>query len=424
MEAHHIELLRKLGTKKGMLGQIFTKAQNKIQDPAKLYRLIAMVDETQWVTLDADVKGDIYEGLLEKNAEDTKSGAGQYFTPRALIRAMVECVRPEPGKSIADPACGTGGFFLAAYDYIVGNYKLDKRQKEFLKHEAFHGNEIVANTRRMCLMNMFLHNIGEIDGEATVSPNDALVAQSSVSYDYVLANPPFGKKSSMSFTNAEGEQDTDDLTYNRQDFWATTSNKQLNFVQHIRTMLKTTGTAAVVVPDNVLFEGGAGETIRRKLLENTDLHTILRLPTGIFYAHGVKANVLFFDNREASPRPWTKAVWYYDYRTNIHHTLKKKPLRYEDLAEFIKCYNPENRHKRKPTWHPEKHPDGRWRKFTYEELTARDKTSLDVFWLKDRSLADLDNLPEPDELAEEIIENLEAGLSSFREVLQGLGEGR
>lgn len=423
LEVHYVELLRALGTKKGMLGQIFTKAQNKIQDPAKLSRLIEMVNSTQWVTMGADVKGDIYEGLLERNAEDTKSGAGQYFTPRALIRAMVECVRPEPKRTIADPACGTGGFFLAAYDFITNpkNYKLDKAQKTFLKHKTFYGNEIVANTRRMCLMNMFLHNIGEIDGDSLISPNDALVAASPQSFDYVLANPPFGKKSSMSFTNDAGEQETDDLTYNRQDFWATTSNKQLNFVQHIRTMLKTTGKAAVVVPDNVLFEGGAGETIRKKLLENTDLHTILRLPTGIFYAHGVKANVLFFDNRAASPKAWTKEVWYYDYRTNIHHTLKKKPLRFEDLAEFIKCYKPENRHTRKPTWHPEKNPDGRWRKFSYKELMARDKTSLDVFWLKDKSLTDLDNLPEPDELAEEIIENLEAGLDSFRKVLVDLG---
>ncbi len=422
LEGHYIELLRELGQRKGILGQIFTKAQNKIQDPAKLYRLIDMVDSTQWATMGADIKGDIYEGLLEKNAEDTKSGAGQYFTPRALIRAMVECVRPEPGKTIADPACGTGGFFLAAYDFITNpdNYQLDKRQKDFLKHRTFHGNEIVANTRRLCLMNMFLHNIGEIDGDALISPNDALVAASPDTYEYVLANPPFGKKSSMSFTNEEGEQETDDLTYNRQDFWATTANKQLNFVQHIRTMLKTTGKAAVVVPDNVLFEGGAGETIRRKLLENTDLHTILRLPTGIFYAHGVKANVLFFDNREASPDPWTKEVWYYDYRTNVHHTLKKKTMRYEDLADFIACYNTENRHERNKTWDPEKNPEGRWRRYTYEELVARDKTSLDVFWLKDKSLTDLDNLPEPDELAEEIIENLEAGLNSFREVLSGL----
>jgi len=419
LEVHYVNLLRELATKKGMLGQIFTKSQNKIQDPAKLFRLIDMIDGTEWVTMGADTKGDIYEGLLEKNAEDTKSGAGQYFTPRALIRAMVECVRPQPGKTIADPACGTGGFFLSAYDFITNpdNHALDKNQKAFLKHETFAGNEIVANTRRLCLMNMFLHNIGEIDGESMISPNDALVADGGQRFDYVLANPPFGKKSSMSFTNEEGEQDKEELTYNRQDFWATTSNKQLNFVQHIRTMMKISGQAAVVVPDNVLFEGGAGETIRRKLLENTDLHTILRLPTGIFYANGVKANVLFFDNKVASKDPWTKEVWYYDYRTNIHHTLKKKPLRLEDLQDFVKCYNPENRHERKDTWDEEKNPEGRWRKFTYEELTARDKTSLDLFWLKDKSLTDLDNLPEPEELAEDIIENLEAGLNSFRKIL-------
>lgn len=422
LEVHYVTILRELANKPGMLGQIFTKSQNKIQDPAKLARVVQMVDETEWIVLGADTKGEIYEGLLEKNAEDTKSGAGQYFTPRALIKAMVECVRPEPEKTIADPACGTGGFFLAAYDYLVASYELNKSQKAFLKHETFTGHEIVANTRRLCLMNMFLHNIGEIDGESLVSPTDALIADSGKRFDYVLANPPFGKKSSMTFTNEEGEEEKDDLVYNRQDFWATTANKQLNFLQHIRTMLKTTGSAAVVLPDNVLFEGGVGETVRRKLLENTDLHTILRLPTGIFYANGVKANVLFFDNKPAAKTPWTKEVWYYDYRTNIHHTLKRKPLRTEDLAEFISCYNPANRHKRKETWHAEKNPEGRWRKYSYEELIARDKTSLDLFWLKDQSLADLDNLPDPKDLAEEIIENIEAGLGNFRSVLAALGK--
>ncbi len=420
LELHYLTLLRELGAGSGMLGQIFTKAQNKIQDPAKLYRLIDMINDTNWVMLGSDVKGDIYEGLLEKNAEDTKSGAGQYFTPRALIRAMVACVQPQPGKSIGDPACGTGGFFLAAYDYLVANYPLDKGQKEFLKHSTFSGNEIVSNTRRLCLMNMFLHNIGEIDGESPVSSNDSLVADDGRRFDYVLANPPFGKKSSMSFTNDDGEQERDDLTYNRQDFWTTTSNKQLNFVQHIRTILKSNGQAAVVVPDNVLFEGGSGETVRQKLLETTELHTILRLPTGIFYANGVKANVLFFDNHVASKDPWTKEVWYYDYRTNIHHTLKKKPLRLEDLADFIDCYNPANRHQRTETWNAETNPEGRWRKYSYKKIIARDKTSLDIFWLKDQSLADLDNLPEPDDLAAEIVENLEAGLASFREILGAL----
>lgn len=421
LEVHYVTLLRVLGGKAGMLGQIFTKAQNKIQDPAKLSRLIGMIDETRWVTLGADVKGDIYEGLLEKNAEDTKSGAGQYFTPRALIRAIVECMRLEPGKTIADPACGTGGFFLRAYDFLVANPALTKEQKVFLKNDTFHGNEIVAGTRRLCLMNMLLHNIGDIGGNSSISPNDALIADGGLRVDYVLANPPFGKKSSMSFTNAEGEQEKDDLTYNRQDFWVTTSNKQLNFLQHICSMLNTTGRAAVVLPDNVLFEGGAGETVRQELLKLTELHTILRLPTGIFYAKGVKANVLFFDNHPASKAAQTKEVWFYDYRTNIHHTLKKKPLGFDDLRDFISCYQAENRHERCETWHETKNPEGRWRKYSLEQILARDKTSLDIFWLKDKSLSDLDKLPEPDELADEIIENIEAGLGSFREILKGLG---
>ncbi len=420
LEEHYSSLLRKLGSETGILGQIFTKSQNKIQDPAMLYRVIDMIDAEKWLVMEADVKGDIYEGLLEKNAEDVKSGAGQYFTPRPLIRAMVECVQPQPMKTIADPACGTGGFFLSAYDYIVRENKLDKEQNKFLKESTFFGNEIVPSTRRLALMNLFLHNIGKLDGDNYISPNDALIADSPDTYDYVLANPPFGKKSSQTFTNEEGEQEKEDLTYNRNKFWATTSNKQLNFVQHIRTMLKTTGKAAVVVPDNVLFEGGAGEIIRKKLLENTNLHTILRLPTGIFYAHGVKANVIFFDNREASKEPWTKEVWIYDYRTNIHHTLKKNPLKFEDLLDFIKCYNPANPSRRKEVYNEAKNPDGRWRKYNYDEIIARDKTSLDITWIKDKSLADLDNLPDPDVIASEIIENVESALDSFREIMNSI----
>jgi type I restriction enzyme M protein len=416
LEVHYAQLLRELSTQRGILGQIFTKSQNKIQDPAMLAKIIGMIDSEQWLVLGADVKGDIYEGLLEQNAQDVKSGAGQYFTPRPLIRAMVECLRPLPGRTIADPACGTGGFFLAAYDYLVANHRLDKQQNQFLKHQTFFGNEIVASTRRLALMNLFLHNIGDLDDANFISSADALIAAAPTTFDYVLANPPFGKKSSQTFTNEEGELEKEDLTYNRQDFWATTSNKQLNFVQHIRSMLKTTGAAAVVVPDNVLFEGGAGETVRRKLLETTDLHTILRLPTGIFYAQGVKANVIFFDNKPADKTAWTKEIWVYDYRTNIHHTLKKNPLKLDDLRDFIQNYRPENRHRRQETYHAETNPEGRWRKFEYDEILARDKTSLDITWLKDQSLADLDNLPDPDELANDIIENLEAGLGSFRAI--------
>lgn len=419
LEARYNKTLKELSNTKGILGQIFTKSQNKIQDPAKLYKIIDMVDKEKWSMMGADLKGKIYEGLLEKNAEDTKSGAGQYFTPRALIKAMVACIQPEPMKTITDPACGTGGFFLAAYDYIVKYHNLNREEKEFLKNKTFYGNEIVANTRRLCLMNMFLHNIGEIDGESFISSADALVADEGKRFDYVLANPPFGKKSSMTITNEEGEQEKDDLVYNRQDFWVTTSNKQLNFLQHIRTLLKETGEAAVVLPDNVLFEGGAGETVRKELLKTTELHTILRLPTGIFYRPGVKANVLFFDNKPGAKDPWTKEIWFYDYRTNVHHTLKKKPMTLDDLQDFIQCYNPSNRHDRKETW-SEDNPEGRWRKFTYEEIIERDKTNLDIFWLKDKSLADLDNLPDPDILANDIIENIESALESFKEVMASI----
>lgn len=416
LENFYNQMLRSLGSEKGTLGQIFVKSQNKIQDPSKLLKIIDMIDKEQWSLMGTDVKGKIYEGLLEKNAEDTKSGAGQYFTPRSLIKTMVACVRPKPMKTIIDPACGTGGFFLAAYDFIK-NQELDQEEKEFLKNKTFYGNEIVANTRRMALMNMFLHNIGEIDGETLISSADALVSDNGIRYDYVLANPPFGKKSSMTITNEEGKQEKQDYIINRQDFVATTANKQLNFLQHIKTLLNLTGEAAVVLPDNVLFEGGAGETVRKELLKTTELHTILRLPTGIFYAQGVKANVLFFDNKPASKDPWTKEVWIYDYRSNISHTLKKNPMTSEHLQDFVKLYNPENRNKRTETW-SETNPEGRWRKFTYSEIIERDKTNLDIFWIKDKSLTDLDNLPDPDVLANEIIENIEAGLNSFKEIME------
>lgn len=420
LESHYLVLLRDLSRRKGLLGQIFAKAQNKIQDPAKLARLVAMIDETKWTRLGVDVKGDIYEGILEKNAEDTKSGAGQYFTPRALIEAIVECVRPQPDTVIADPAAGTGGFLLAAYSYLEKHADLNAEQKARLKNSTFFGNEIVANTRRLCLMNLFLHGIGEMDGESPISSDDSLISPSSKKVDLVLANPPFGKKSSMTFTNADGEAQNEDFVYNRQDFWATTSNKQINFLQHIYTMLKNNGRAAVVVPDNVLFEGGAGETVRKKLLQVTDLHTILRLPTGIFYANGVKANVLFFDNHPTQEEAVTREIWIYDYRTNVHHTLKKRPMQLTDLQDFIDCYCADDRRQRKETYHVETNPNGRWRKFTMDEITQREKTSLDIFWLKDNALTDLDNLPEPEILVAEIVENIESALANFRYVEENL----
>lgn len=427
LEAQYLSVLHKLGQEPGMLGAIFFKAQNKIQDPAKLSRLVQLIDAENWISLDADTKGDLYEGLLQKNAEDTKSGAGQYFTPRAIIQAMVACIRPQPMKTIADPACGTGGFFLIANEWLSGTgdwlkqneawlnrdlKKLNTTEAKFLRKETFFGNEIVPNTRRMCLMNLFLHNIGELDGEPSVERSDALISEPKQKVDYVLANPPFGKKSSMTITNEDGEEDKDALTYERQDFWETTSNKQLNFMQHIVSMLKVTGKAAVVLPDNVLFEGGAGEKIRRKLLENCDVHTILRLPTGIFYAQGVKANVVFFDAKPKDGQVHTKGVWFYDLRTNKHFTLKTRTLKLDDLQDFVTCYNPENRHERKET--------ERFKYFSYDELIARDKASLDIFWLKDDSLDNLDDLPPPDVLQQEIIEHLEAALASFRDVAVGL----
>lgn len=415
LEDKYRAILEKLGEQGGILSKIFKGATNKISNAAILSRIVSMIDKEKWVSMSSDVKGEIYEGLLQKNAEDIKSGAGQYFTPRPLIKAMVKCIRLEPMKTVIDPCCGSGGFLLAAQDYIADSYTLDREQKEFMKSEAFRGNELVANTFKLCLMNLYLHNIGDIYGNVPVTLGDALLTDPGERYDYVLTNPPFGKKSAITFTNEEGEQEDEDLVYNRQDFWTTSSNKQLNFVQHINTILKSTGKAAVVVPDNVLFEGGAGEIVRRKLLETTDLHTILRLPTGIFYKPGVKANVIFFDKRPASPKAQTKEVWVYDFRTNVHFTLKKNPMTESDLSDFIKCYNPENRHERKETW-SDNNPEGRFRKFSLSEILQRDKLNLDIFGIKDKSLADLDNLPPANDIAEEIIENLQSVLDCFKEL--------
>ena len=421
LEEQYKATLEMLGEQSGLLGKIFKGAVNKISNAAILYRIVQMIDREKWVSMSSDVKGEIYEGLLQKNAEDVKSGAGQYFTPRPLIRAMVQCIRPEPMKTIADPCCGSGGFFLAAQDFITepGRYSLDRPQKEFLKNDTFYGNELVGTTFKMALMNLYLHNIGDIYGKVPVTQGDALLTDPGYRVDYVLTNPPFGKKSSITMTNEEGEEEEEELVYNRQDFWTTSSNKQLNFIQHINTLLKATGKAAVVVPDNVLFEGGAGEIIRRKLLETTDLHTILRLPTGIFYKPGVKANVLFFDKRPAGPEMQTKEIWIYDFRTNVHFTLKQHPLTDADLLDCVRCYHPENRYERAETW-SEADPDGRWRRFRVEDILKRDKLSLDIFWIKDKSLADLDSLPDPDVLAAEIIENLQSAMDSFQELMAAL----
>lgn len=411
---HYMHTLEALGRQKGTLGLIFGKAQNKFQDPAKLRRLVVdLIGGEDWSALGVDVKGDAYEGLLEKNAQDTKSGAGQYFTPRALIQVMVDCIAPRPGETICDPACGTGGFLFTAHDHIVAHYpNLSREERRALKETTFTGIELVQATARVCAMNLLLHGIGS-ERSVPVKVADALATVPDERYDIVLANPPFGKKSSTMIVGDDGRATTEKDIVERDDFWATTSNKQLNFVQHIKSLLKQNGRAAVVLPDNVLFEGGAGETIRRKLMHECELHTLLRLPTGLFYAQGVKANVLFFDRKPASETPWTRQLWIYDLRTNKHFTLKTNPLKRADLDEFVALYNVVNRHDRRPTW-SDGQPEGRWRAYTYDELVARDKASLDIFWLKDESLSEADNLPPPDTIALEIVEDLEAALEQFR----------
>ncbi len=418
---HYRHSLESLGTEKGTLALIFNKAQNKFQDPAKLRRVVAdLIDTETWTILGADVKGDAYEGLLERNAQDTKSGAGQYFTPRALIQAMVDCIAPQPGETICDPACGTGGFLFTAHNHITAHHKnLTRDQLRHLKEKAFTGYELVQATARVCAMNLMLHGIGS-EKSVPVVVGDALGSDPGARFDVVLANPPFGKKSSTVIVGEDGRTSTEKDIIERDDFWATTSNKQLNFVQHIKTLLATNGRAAVVLPDNVLFEGGAGETIRRRLLQECDLHTLLRLPTGLFYAQGVKANVLFFDKKPASETAWTKKLWIYDLRTNQHFTLKTNPLRREDLEEFVNLYSAANRHQRQATWSAEQ-PEGRWRAYSYEDIVARDKASLDIFWLKDDSLADSDNLPAPGVIAQEIVEDLQAALEQFRLIAGDLG---
>jgi len=413
---HYRHTLEALGDEKGMLGLIFNKSQSKFQDPAKLRRLIVdLIDKENWSTMSADVKGDAYEGLLEKNAQDTKSGAGQYFTPRGLIAAMVDVVNPQPGETTCDPACGTGGFLLAAHNYLVAqNPNLTKDQKKQLKEGTFKGIELVQSVARLCAMNLLLHGIGSQEAEP-VEVTDSLGADPGDRFDLVLANPPFGKKGAFTIVSEDGKVSKETESYERDDFWATTSNKQLNFVQHIKTLLKINGRAAMVVPDNVLFEGGAGETVRRKLLHECDVHTLLRLPTGLFYAQGVKANVLFFDAKPAQEKAWTEKLWVYDLRTNKHFTLKQNSLKRSDLDEFVDCYKPGARHDREETW-SEENEGGRWRAFDYKELSKRDKLNLDIFWLRDESLEDSENLPEPDVLAAEIVEDLQAALEAFEAI--------
>ena len=328
-----------------------------------------------------------------------------------LIQVIVDVMRPEPDTTICDPACGAGGFLLAAHDYIVDRHpSMNQGQLAHLRDRALHGWEIVDSAARLGVMNLYLHGIG--GDETNIVVDDSLRTHPGVNFDMVLTNPPFGKKSSLTFVGSDGEAERESLLVERPDFWATTSNKQLNFLQHVRTLLKIHGRAAIVVPDNVLFEGGAEETVRRHMLDECDVHTLLRLPTGIFYAQGVKANVLFFDRKPASETPWTRDLWIYDLRTNRRFTLKTNPLRRSDLNDFVTCFKPDNCLERQET--------ERFRHFSYEDLMKRDKVNLDIFWLRDESMEDTANLPPPEIIADEILEDLRAALEQMEEIAMDL----
>ena len=354
--------LKELSDQPNLIGTIYTKAQNKIDKPVYLKKVITMINEEQWLVMDGDVKGAIYESILEKNGQDKKSGAGQYFTPRSLISTMVDVTRPQIGETVCDPACGTGGFLLAAYDYMKGQSS-DKEKRDFLREKALHGYDNTALVVTLASMNLYLHGIGT--DRSPILCQDSLEKSPSVLVDVILANPPFGTRPSGS------------VEINRDDFYVETKNNQLNFLQHMMVMLKNGGRAAVVLPDNVLFEGGAGEVIRKKLLTEFNLHTILRLPTGIFYAQGVKANVLFFS--KGTP---TKDIWFYDYRTGVKHTLATNPMQRHHLDDFVECYKSENILARQETYDSESNPNGRWRKYNVDDILKRDKTSLDITWIK------------------------------------------
>jgi type I restriction enzyme M protein len=400
LERYH-QGLRRLSESPGLIGLIFTKPQSKINDPAKLQLLIQMIDSESWSDLDVDVKGEVYEGLLARNAADVRGGAGQYFTPRPVVRAIVDVMRPEPMMRISDPACGTGGFLIAAFEYLKPKTRSAK-EAAFLNTMALHGTDLVPNVARLCAMNLFLHGIGTDQRYPVVSVGDSLEAQSE-SVDMVLTNPPFGKKSSFTIVGEEGKSQTDKISYQRPDFWATTSNKQLNFVQHVHSMLNDTGRAAIVVPDNVLFEGGAGERIRRALLQRCAVHTLLRLPTGIWYSPGVKANVLFFDKRPITKGPATEELWVYDLRSGQRFSLRQNPIRADDLVDFVRSYRTDNRGKRVET--------ASFRRFTYSEIMARDKASLDIQWRQ--AAASARRPATPQAAMKEILKDLDEAMREF-----------
>ncbi len=395
--------LGEIGT--GRIREIYSGARSNIEEPANLKKTISSIDALDWYSAKEEGLGALYEGLLEKNANEKKSGAGQYFTPRVLIDVMTELIAPQPGERCNDPACGTFGFMIAADRYVKEHtddlFDLTPEQQAFQRYEAFTGGELVHETHRLALMNAMLH---DIEGHIQLGDTLSNIGKSMKDYDVVLTNPPFGTKKG-------GERSSrDDLTF-------LTSNKQLNFLQHIYRSLRTdTGKAraAVVLPDNVLFADGDGENIRKDLMDKCNLHTILRLPTGIFYAQGVKTNVLFFDRGKKDTEN-TKEVWIYDLRSNMPSFGKTNPLQKSHFEEFIECYQAGHQQDRKETYSDE-NPEGRWRKYTYEEILNRDKTSLDISWIRSGETADDRTLAEL--LAE--IEDKAANINKAVEELKGL----
>lgn len=400
---HYEETLEILSQQTGLIGTIFTKAQNKIAQPVSLKKVIELIDENDWFAPDID-KGAIYEGILEKNGQDKKSGAGQYFTPRALIEAMVDVTRPGIDETVCDPACGTGGFLLAAFAYMK-KQSHDNNKLKKLYNEKLIGYDITPLVVTLGAMNVYLHGI-----ESQNSPiicQDSLLKEPEQLVDVILANPPFGTRPAGSVN----------ISAMRDDLYVDTSNNQLNFLQHMMLMLKDGGRAAVVLPDNVLFESGAGEVIRKKLLEEFNLHTVLRLPTGIFYANGVRANVLFF-----SKGTKTENVWFYDYRTGIKHTLATNPIKRSDLDDFVACYNAEDITARKETY-SENTPNGRWRKYPVADILSRDKTNLDISWIKEEGeSADDYTLTELFSIIEDKSKSISSAVESLKKLIGDIEE--
>ena len=405
-------VLETLRARPGLVGTLYARARNEIEEPAHLLRLVRLIDAEQWSAHGLDVKGAIYEGLLERTASDVKTGAGQYFTPRPVIAATVAVVGPKPGQSVCDPACGTGGFLLAAYDHMRRQPAArDRATARRMRAQGFAGFDVVAGVARLAAMNLHLHGLGA-EGETPIRRVDALAADPGQRWDLVLTNPPFGRKQTVHVFSGDGEIETEREDYQRPDFGVTTGNKQLNFLQHVMTVLAPGGTAAVVVPDNVLFEAGAGERIRRRLLDEFDCHTLLRLPTGIFYRPGVKANVLFFSARPRRAEPWTEALWVYDLRTDKRFTLKERPLRDADLAEFVALARLSERGHREEA--------ERFRRYPYAALATRERLDLNLSWLREAGATDPASLPPPAEIAAGIAEELETALARFRAVAERL----